>query len=186
VNMPVHSTLGFVRGALDGDARAREQLIERVRPRLVLWAASRMSGELRAVCEPEDVAQETLLAVHRDFARLAPKEADQFLPWLFGVAENRLRDLVDRARAAKRSGEPPAARPHPTPSAIMVRVEEAELLARAIETLSSEHREVLRLRRFEERPAAEVGRLMGRSEGAVRVLYFRAVAALRDAMGRVA
>ena len=181
--MTSRGTIDFARLALDGDAEARSMLLERVRPRLVLWAAARMSAELRATCEPEDVAQEVLLAVHRDFERLAPRDADEFLPWLFTVAENRVRDLVDRVRAAKRNGEAPPMRAVPSPSSMFRRREDAERLARAIATLSADHRLVLRLRRFEDRPGAEVARMMGRSEGAVRVLYFRAIEALREAMG---
>lgn len=177
------ATIDSVRQALDGDDAERARLFERVRPRLVMWAATRMSAELRATCEPEDVAQEVLLAVHRDFERLAPRAPEQFLPWLFGVAENRVRDLVDRVRAAKRNGERPPRTEAPSPSSLAGRAEDVERLTRAIATLSDEHRLVLRLRRFEDRPAAEVGKMMGRSEVAVRVLYFRAVAALRDAMG---
>lgn len=170
--------------ALGGDADARERLLARVRPRLVLWATTRMSPDLRASFDAEDVAQEVLLAVHRDFERLAPREPGEFLPWLFGVAENRVRDLVDRVRAAKRRGEPPAPTTTTTrsPPSLAGLREDAELLRRTIEKLSEDHREVLRLRRFEDLSAAEVGRRMGRTEGAVRVLYFRALAALRDAL----
>jgi RNA polymerase sigma-70 factor, ECF subfamily len=169
--------------ALAGDGAAREQLLARMRPRLVLWAASRMSAELRASYDAEDVAQEVLLAVHRDFDRLAPREPEQFLPWLFGVGDHRVRDLVDRVRAAKRNGEPPAAPTVRSPSSLAGLREDADRLLRAIETLPADYREVLRLRRFEDLATTEVGRRMGRTEGAVRVLYFRAVGALRDAMG---
>ena len=180
-----HGTIHFVERALDGDVAARDVLLARVRPRLVLWAASRMSRELRASYDPEDVAQEVLLAVHRDFERLAPREPKEFLPWLFGVAEHRINDLVDHVRAAKRSGEAPRVAPSErSPASLAGLREDAERLMRAIATLSEDHREVLRLRRFEDLSAAEVGRRMERTEGAIRVLYFRAIAALRDEMGR--
>ena len=176
-------TRDLVRHALAGDAEERVRLLERIRPRLVLWAATRMSAELRSVCDPDDIAQETLLALHRDFERLAPRDPEQFLPWLFGVAENRVRDLVDRVRAAKRNGELPQRTQAPSPSSDAGRREDAERLTRAIATLSEDHRMVLRLRRFEDLPATEVARMMGRSEGAVRVLYFRAMGALRESLG---
>jgi RNA polymerase sigma-70 factor (ECF subfamily) len=178
--MPLPGTVEFVRAALVGDEIARSQLLARVRPRLVLWAATRMSGELRAAYEPDDVAQEVLLAVHRDFERLAPRAGDEFLPWMFGVAEHRIRDLVDHLRAAKRRGTPPIPAPQPSPPSLVAQQEEASRLVRAIAKLPDDYREVVRLRRFEDRPAAEVARMMCRSEGAVRVLYFRAVAALRE------
>ncbi len=43
--------------------------------------------------------------------------------------------------------------------------------------------EVLSMRFGEDRPIAEVAALMGRSEGAVKQLQFRAIRALRDRMG---
>ncbi len=173
----------FVRGALAGDADARSRLFARVRPRLVLWAATRLSADLRGDCDPEDVAQEVLLIVHRDFERLAPRAPDEFLPWLFGVAEHRVRDLADRQRAAKRNGEPRRPDAARSPSSVVGHREDADRLMRAIAALPDDYRDVLRLRRFEELPAAEVGRRMGRTEGAVRILYFRAIGVLRDAMG---
>jgi RNA polymerase sigma-70 factor (ECF subfamily) len=178
--MPLPGTVEFVRAALVGDEVARSRLLERVRPRLVLWAATRMSGELRASYEPEDVAQEVLLAVHRDFERLAPRVDAEFLAWMFGIAEHRVRDLVDHLRAAKRRGTPPMPTQQPSPSSLAADQEEAIRLVRAIEKLPDDYREVVRLRRFEDRPASEVARIMCRSEGAIRVLYFRAVAALRE------
>ena len=181
--MTAPRTVECVQRALGGDAAARDELLGRVRPRLVLWAASRMSGELRAASDPEDVAQEVLLAVHRDFERLAPRASGEFLPWLFGVAENRVRDLADRVRAAKRNGDPPPERSVRSVSSLAGLKEDADRLLRAISALSDDHREVLRLRRFEDLSSAEVGRRMERTEGAVRLLYFRAVAALRDEMG---
>jgi RNA polymerase sigma-70 factor, ECF subfamily len=176
-------TRDFVRGALDGGAEARSLLFERVRPRLVLWAATRLSAELRGEYDPEDVAQEVLLVVHRDFDRLAPRAPEEFLPWLFGVAEHRVRDLADRRGAVKRNGEPPPPASVRTPSSVIGLREEADRLKRAIAALPDDYRDVLRLRRFEDLPAAEVGRRMGRSEGAVRILYFRAIDALRAAIG---
>jgi RNA polymerase sigma-70 factor (ECF subfamily) len=181
--MTGHDTAQWANRALAGDAHARDELLGRVRPRLVLWASARMSAELRAAYDPDDVAQEVLLAVHRDFDRLAPRASAEFLPWLFGVAENRVRDLVDRLHAAKRNGEAPPRAKAPSPSSLAGLREDAERLRTAIGMLPDDYREVLRLRRFEGLSAADVGRAMGRSEGAVRVLYLRAVAKLREAMG---
>lgn len=178
----LRDTLSLVRAAHDGNPEARDDLLARLSPRLVLWAGARMSRELRARHEPEDVAQEILLAIHRDFGRISPEDPAAFLPWVFAVAENRVRDLVDHDRAARRNGDPPPAPRVSGPATLAVRREQERTIARALETLSDDHREVIRLRRFENLSAADVATRMGRSEGAVRVLYFRAMGALRDAL----
>lgn len=180
--MDLEQTQRLIAKALDGGEGERGALMEHLRPRLVLWAASRLSPALRAKIEPEDVAQETLMAVHRALDRFRGNDERAFLAWLFQIAENRIRDLVDHFGAQKRQ---PAFRPSMTqtsPSTAAVRSEEVERVQRALSGLSDPHREVLRLRRFEHRETREVAELMGRSENAVRVLYCRALKALRTAM----
>ncbi len=54
----------------------------------------------------------------------------------------------------------------------------AHLLERAIESLGEQHREVVLLRRFEELSYPEIGAHLGKSPGACRMLYTRAMAAL--------
>ena len=53
---------------------------------------------------------------------------------------------------------------------------------RALETLSEDHQSVIRLRYLEERDVAEVAAIMERSENAVRILYCRALKALKKAL----
>ena len=62
------------------------------------------------------------------------------------------------------------------------RNEMAEKLREAVLRLSDDHRRVIQLRRFEELETDEVGARMDRSPNAVRILYFRAISALREEM----
>jgi RNA polymerase sigma-70 factor (ECF subfamily) len=174
-------TQSDLRAALGGDDEARGELLERLRPRLVLWAASRLSPELRRHHEPEDVAQEILLAVHRSLDSFEDRGKRAFHGWLFRIAENRIRDLATREGAQKR--QPVAILPftQTSPSVAAVRAESFRLLHEAIATLSASHQAVIRLLRFEERSVEEAARLLERSENAVRILYCRALKALREA-----
>jgi RNA polymerase sigma-70 factor (ECF subfamily) len=56
--------------------------------------------------------------------------------------------------------------------------ERASHLEAALETLSADHREVILLRKFEELSFAEIGRRLGKSEDACRMLLARAMTAL--------
>jgi RNA polymerase sigma-70 factor (ECF subfamily) len=182
----LESTNGLVAGALAGDAPARNALLERLRPRLVLWVAARMSPALRATLDAEDIVQEILLAVHRDLPGFRGTPGASFGAWLFRLAENRVRDAADRAGAAKRRAVPLPAGAVTTPGAAASRSESLERLRAAVEALPEDHREVVRLRRLEERDDAEVAAAMGRTENAVRILYCRALKALRaSAAGRI-
>lgn len=168
--------------ARDGDAAAREALLERLRPRLVLWAAARLGPKLRGETEPEDVAQEALLAVHRRLDEFKGDDRRAFLGWIFTVAENRIRDLADRAGAGKRQRAELPRREQTSPSQAAARAELAGHLAEAVARLEEPHRQVIQMRRFEELEVREIARRLDRSENAVRILYCRAITALREGM----
>jgi RNA polymerase sigma factor (sigma-70 family) len=59
----------------------------------------------------------------------------------------------------------------------------AERVRAALQRLAEPHRQVIQLRRFEEREVPEIAAIMDRSENAVRVLYCRALQALKAELG---
>lgn len=162
---------------------ALPRLLERLRPRLVVWAAARMSPLLRSKLEPEDVAQEVLLAVHEDFASFRGQGDAAFFGWLFAVAKHRLSDLADHHGALKRRLPSPYSFTQTSPSDAAARREDVARIRGALEGLSDAHREVITLVRIEDLGVAGAAALLGRSPNAVRVLYCRALKALRVAMG---
>lgn len=177
--MGLESTREFLQRARDGDAAALDGLLARLRPRLVLWMATRMSPELRARIDPEDVAQEVLIRVHRDLGSFRGEAGPQFGQWLFRIAENRIRDAADYHGAAKRKEAPVPAEPWTTPGAAAVRSEDLDRIRDALSRLPPDHRLVIQYRTLEGRPDSEVAALLARSELAVRVLYCRALKSLR-------
>jgi RNA polymerase sigma-70 factor (ECF subfamily) len=144
-----------------------------------------MSLALRQRLDPEDVAQEVLLAVHRDFASFRGDDPKAFFRWFWTVAENRVRDVADYHGALKRRSPEPATFSQTSPSKAAVRREQATLVLEAVAGLPDAHREVIRLVRVEERPVAEVAALLGKTPNAVRILYCRALKELRLALARL-
>jgi RNA polymerase sigma-70 factor (ECF subfamily) len=69
---------------------------------------------------------------------------------------------------------------HSSPSGQAQRRERAALVADHLARLTADYREVIVLRNLEGLPFAEVARRMGRSAGAVRILWVRAVDQLRQ------
>lgn len=181
--MGLDDTQGFLAGALAGSEEARGELLERLRPRLVLWAAARLSASLRSKVEPEDVAQDILLAVHRDFGSFEGTDPKSFYRWFFTVAENRIRDLASHFGALKRKLPPPLSFSQTSPSTAAARTEEVARLMRAIQSLPDSHRDAITLIRIEERSVEDAASILGKSENAVRILYCRALKELRAALG---
>lgn len=177
--MDVPETQRLVQNALAGSEADLGALLERMRQRLVLWCAARMSDTLRAHLEPEDAAQDILLAVFRDFRSYSGPPDKRFFGWFFTLAENKMRDLVDHWTAKKRT---PAEMPQMTqssPSQVAARREVAVRVRDAIARLAEDHRMVIRLRKLEDRDVSEVAMIMNRSDNAVRILYCRALKELR-------
>jgi RNA polymerase sigma-70 factor, ECF subfamily len=176
------ATRNLLHLAIDGNEAARGELLERMRPRLQLWVSGRLSPELRRLHDPEDVTQEILLALHKSLDGFRERTENSFYGWMFRVAENRIRDLADYVGAKKRQPVPIVSLSQTTPSIAAIRSERFTHLHEALGNLSEDHRQVIRLRRLEEKSVAEVAEVMGRTENAVRILLTRAMAALGRTM----
>ena len=173
----------IVRALESGEEVHRGDMLEYLRPRLVLWATSRLSPGLRAKLEPDDVAQEALLAVHKSIDTFQGTNHRAFLAWVFKIAENRIRDLADHHKAKKRQRiEPITDFSQTSPSTVVARSEEVQRVATALETLPEDYAEVIRLRRFEELSVADIAELKDTSANAVRIRYCRALKALKQAL----
>lgn len=179
--MGLADTHDLLRETLSGSEDALGRLLERLRPRLVLWVAGRLSASLRGRVEPEDVAQDTLLAVSNGIRAFQGTDPHAFFRWFFTVAENRIRDLVDHHGALKRQLPHPRSFSQTSPSTAASRREEVARALTALASLPDGYREVIVLRKIEERSVSEVAALLKKSENAVRVHYCRALKALREA-----
>jgi RNA polymerase sigma-70 factor (ECF subfamily) len=142
------------------DPLAWERLIECVGPpAMLVRIRSRMGPALLARQSAEDLWQETLLYAWRDRGRHEWKGPAAFKGWLLAIAENRIRDALDREGAQKRGALQAAledstpleewARTSSTPSRHAAHREEGALLWEALQGLPDELREIVRLRVFE-------------------------------------
>jgi RNA polymerase sigma-70 factor (ECF subfamily) len=172
-------------------------LLESFRNYLRLLARTGIDASLQGKADPSDVVQEALLKAHQSFDQFRGQSEAELAGWLRQILRNVLHDLARRFSLAEQrqvSRERPLEEvldasssamnrllPHggPTPSESAERRELGVVLAEALAEMSADHREVLVLRSLEERDWPEVARSMGRSEGAVRMLWTRALKQLK-------
>lgn len=177
------------------------ELIEAVGPAaMIVRIQSRMGPALLARLTPEDLWQETLLHAWRDRERHDWKGMAPFKGWLISIAENRIRDALDREGAQKRGALAGPiedstlldewARTSSTPSRHAAHREEAAMLWEVLQSLPVDVREVLRLRVFEGVSPPDIARTLGIGVAAVKhrlrrgsELYRSRLAALQSSRG---
>jgi RNA polymerase sigma-70 factor (ECF subfamily) len=139
------------------------------------FVARRVKGRAEVEDLTSEVFRRALAGLPSYESRGAP-----FAAWLFRIAANA---VVDRARRAKR--RPPAeADLAPEPSEPeRLDAESRASLFRSVAELPRDQRRVIELRFAEERPIRDIAAALGKSEGAVKQLQLRALAALRKKIG---
>ncbi|MDG3007341.1 sigma-70 family RNA polymerase sigma factor [Paludisphaera mucosa] len=182
----------MIERARRGDADALGELLDRHRDRLRSAVGGLVGPSLRARIDPSDVVQEAFLRAGRDIASFEGGGEREFLAWLRRILANCLADQVKHHRRRARSCDrqesldamirrPRGPAPRalmargPSPSEGAARRERALLLAEAVERLPHDYREVYRLRTLHHLPFEDVAPRMGRSPGAVRMLWARAL-----------
>jgi RNA polymerase sigma-70 factor, ECF subfamily len=135
--------------------------------------------------DAEDVTERTFVAALAAIDGFRDEGAT-FRAWLFRIAHNQLANaLRSRQRQQAASLEVVAEpRVHADPAGLFSLVEEARGLRRALEQLPDDRRQVVVLRFVDGLSAREIGAVLGRSEGAVRVLQHRALRQLAEMLAR--
>jgi RNA polymerase sigma-70 factor (ECF subfamily) len=184
------------------DARRRQPealapLLEQYRNYLMLMAGTGINASLQGKADASDVVQDTLLKAYERFGQFQGQTEAELMAWLRQILARNLADLVRRYRSSEgrnvgreRSLEAAldassaalgtlVAGENSTPSQSAQRRELGVVLADALASLTVDYREVIVLRSIEEREWDEIAQRMGRSPGAVRMLWTRALQQLK-------
>ncbi len=187
--------------ARQGNAASLGALLELYRNYLHLLARTQIDLHLQGRASASDMVQEAFLDACRDFGRFRGGTEAELLAWLRQILVCNLGRLVQQQLLAQKRDarrevslqqllqgldrssanfEAALAGSGSSPSAGAQRRERAALLADYLGQLPEDYREVIVLRNLEGLPFDEVARRLGRSPGAVRVLWVRALDRLRQ------
>jgi RNA polymerase sigma-70 factor (ECF subfamily) len=162
-----------------GDAEAFGALFDHYGGPVYRFVASRVHRPADAEDLTQTVFVKALEALPRYEARGIP-----FGGWLFRLARN---TVIDHVRTRHDHAELDALVEQPTadlgPDELILTKHEIEEMARAIDVLTDEQRDVIALRFFAGLSAREAAIAMDKQEGTIRGLQFRAIAALRRELG---
>jgi RNA polymerase sigma-70 factor, ECF subfamily len=165
--------------AQQGDLGAFASIFDAYHVAVYRFVASRVGNPSDAEDLTQLVFVKALEALPRFAARGVP-----FGGWLFRLARNTVIDHVRTRRAhSDLDGATNRATEDVGPEAAAVIRDDLTAVARALEDLTEDQREVIALRFFAGLSAKEAAEAMGRQEGTIRGLQFRAIAALRRSLG---
>jgi RNA polymerase sigma-70 factor (ECF subfamily) len=155
------------------DPRRFAELYEANFERVYAYVASRV----RDRAEAQDVTSEVF---HQALANLGRFEwrGVPFAAWLYRIAANAIAD-----RAVRAGRERPLDATDPASAADLEETEMRAHVFRLVKELPAEQSKVIEMRFAGGSSIREVAKLLGRSEGAVKQLQYRALQTLRDRLG---
>lgn len=183
-----------------GDTSCVGELLAVYRDYLLGIAVAKLDPRVRARCNPSDVVQETLLEAYRDFHQFRGGLEREFLAWIRQILSNNLARMVElhlltdkrdlrRERPIEQAvvGESKLERRDywltddgKSPSSVLQKKEQLASMLERINKLPAHYRDVLLLRHIEELSFDDVAARVGKSAGAVRMIWLRALEQLRE------
>jgi RNA polymerase sigma-70 factor (ECF subfamily) len=175
------------------DASDRNWPLERYRDYLHLLSRG-LDPRLRALADPSDVVQQTLLRAHERIGQFRGTCEAELLAWLRAILSREMADIARRAgqvhwarrQSLAEAVEQSSARlavwladANPSPSDQAQRREQLLHLTEGLARLPQDQRTVIELHHLEGYSVPEIGRRMGRSTGSVAGLLHRGLKALR-------
>jgi RNA polymerase sigma-70 factor (ECF subfamily) len=164
--------------AIQGDGEAFGMLYERYVGRIYNYIYYRTGN----IYDAEDLTERVFMRAMHHIGNYNNRGLP-FSAWLYRIAHNLVanwhRDNSRRKEVPLEEGMlPPVHAVHPEHE--LLQTEEQERLLRAIRCLPAERQQLLILKFVDHLSNAEIGRIMGRTEGAVKSLYHRTLLTMRD------
>ena len=166
----------LMRGAIGGDEKAYAEFLRRAACLVRGFARGRI---VRGGVDPEDIVQETLLAIH--LKRHTWRDDGSVLPWLYAIARYKLIDAFRRRgrRVEIESDEIADTFAQPEPETVSDRE-----ISRALSTLTPGQRSVVAAVTVDGHSIGETAENLGISEAAVRVALHRGLTTIAKRFGR--
>ena len=157
--------------AINGSKEQQAKLLEPFREHLRQFAIHAIASDAgRAQLSVSDLVQSAIIKACSSFENCRATGEEEFKAWLEQILVS---DILERYRFLRRQ-EPDVASSS-SPDEESRRTEEERKLFDAIEKLTPEHQQVIRMRHHDKMSFVEIGKLVNRSVDETRMLWYRAV-----------
>lgn len=169
--------------ACAGDSEAFSYLYEHNVTRIYNYIYYRIGSETEA----EDLTSRVFFRAFGHINSYVEKGVP-FSAWLYRIAHNLIANWhrdTHRRKEVPLEDQPDIPHHGDHPERTLEKNQEVELLLKGIRRLSSDRQQLLLLKYVEDYSNAEIAQIMGKSEGAIKSLYHRALIALREEMKKI-
>lgn len=168
---------GLVEKAANGDSESFGELYNIYLGRIYRYVFYQVRDKMAA----EDITGETFFKAWRSIGSCRGKE-QTFLPWLYRIARNNIVDSL-RSRSKQMTMQLETLTEIADPNLAIDPPQERQELLDLVSYLPENQKQVIILKFLDGRDNEEIGRILGKSQGAVRILQMRALDALRNVLG---
>lgn len=163
--------------AVDGDGDAFGVLYARHMDAIYRYIVMRIGDTIQA----EDLTEEVFVRAWEALPRYRPRQ-HPFTSWLYRIAHNLVVDTYRKREplAVPRSDLEVQQASGSSPESLVERMQDLSSLSAAVQQLDDEEQQVILLRFVDNLSHREVGQIIGKSEGASRVVQHRALARLHE------
>ena len=186
------STFDLVERFKRGDSHAFSLLFGKYQRRLAVLVHYKMSADLRAKLEVDDILQEVFFAASQGLNRFTYQSPGSLLSWLSRIADHVITDAARHGNRQKRRAddllrfrsETNPGGPEPldfdTPSRIFARGQDLRILLDKLDALPAQYREMILLAKFEGLTTSEIAEHLGKSRESVALVLHRALKRFRE------
>lgn len=170
---------------LSGNKAAGQRLYSEAYPILEKFVASRTKGSILNEHDLNDIVLESLKRSVEKLGRF--DGSSKFVSWVIGIAQLVIKEHLRKKTKVTFIEDIPEVEYEKAislfnkdPLMVLLRKETQEAIKFAINQLSSEHQQIIKLRLFNKVPAKEISAITGESESAINSRYSRALKFLRN------
>jgi RNA polymerase sigma-70 factor (ECF subfamily) len=185
--LKVKDDFTLIRAIQSGDHNAFETLINRYQRQVANQIYMNMGNR----DDVDDIAQEVFIRVYRSLPKF--KFHSSFFSWIYRITMNLCIDEIRKRKIRRMLSLDFLAEDYldkngvsdevPTPSDSVLLNEKKDIVRRAMQHLSKEHREILTLREYQDLSYDEIAETLGLTVQAVKSRIFRARSEIRNLLG---
>jgi RNA polymerase sigma-70 factor, ECF subfamily len=165
---------GLVRLVINGDVEAYGKVYDICLERIYRYIFNQVGNAMQA----EDITEEVFIRAYKAIQSCRGKE-QTFIPWLYRIAHNYLIDTYRKQHKEFPLDEIELASDIDPGKELEKRLEYQEIFE-AVKSLPEMQKQVILLKYLDDNDNDEIGRILGKRQGAVRALQMRALSKLRE------